>query len=131
VFNSTARSETDDRRQTGLRQFEAVLQVLSRQADIIDGQWTRYRAACAAGAAIPGSPGGREWFAIWSGAIEPNAGAPSPQCRAWWADLSGVAGALRTRMTEAVEAARRAGIYPGAARALRAKFSMDWSGWDR
>ena len=34
-------------------------------------------------------------------------------------------------MKQAEEDARRAGVYPGTARAIRARYSMDWPGWDR
>ncbi len=32
-------------------------------------------------------------------------------------------------MSQADEAARTAGVYPGVQRDLRRKYSMDWDGW--
>jgi hypothetical protein len=38
---------------------------------------------------------------------------------------------LRTRMSDADDAARRAGVYPGTRREIRAKHRLAWDGWER
>jgi hypothetical protein len=34
-------------------------------------------------------------------------------------------------MQQAEERARRAGVFPGTTRAVRARYAMEWPGWDR
>jgi len=131
VFNGTGPSGSDALRESGVKQYESAVQALARQADNIDTDWRRYRSACAEKAASAPASGGREWFGIWNGAIAARESESSPQCRAFWNDIVNASARVKGRMVEIEEAARRAGVYPGSARSVRAKYVMDWAGWDR
>jgi S1-C subfamily serine protease len=129
VFNQPEKSDTDLRRERGAEQFDVAVQTLARQANNIDAQWRRYRAACA-GKSSAGAVYGRDWFGVWSDPVVID-NESLPECRGLLSDVIALAGAVRLGMQDAEEAARRADVYPGTRRDIRRKYSMDWSGWDR
>ena len=122
-----ARSQTDVTRDDGAAQFERVMQAADRRADSLDDYWTRFRNACRAAAAPSG--GDREWFGVWD--RPPSFNTADAQCTRWLSDITQMAGAIRTAMISADEAARTASVYPGVRRELRRKYKLDWDGWER
>jgi hypothetical protein len=129
VFNPTIKSETDLRRERGIKQLELAVQTLARMADGIDLQWQRYRNACA-GKSPDGAAYGRDWFGIWSAPVTID-NQSAPGCRVILGDVVTLAVRVSTGMQQAAENARRADVYPGTARDIRRTYRMDWSGWDR
>ena len=126
IINPVARSETDLARGRGTERFEASVRELGRQANAVDGRWRRYRTVCGA-AASSTSQGGREWFGIWA---KPSVSEPV-DCAAYRSQLVETASQIATAMQNALEEARRAGVYPGVTREIRRKYTMDWPDWDR
>jgi hypothetical protein len=68
------------------------------------------------------------WFAIWSaaGAV---GGTARADCSAMHGDILERANRVRAVMQDASERARRAGVFPGEARDVRRKYSLDYDGW--
>jgi Trypsin-like peptidase domain len=128
TFNPSAKSDTDLARQRGAEQFETTVRALAQQADAVDTQWRRYRAACG-GRSGSGAADGRDWFGIW--AEKSSAGDPGSGCTGFRSDMINAAVAIRLALQQAEENARRAGVYPGVVRDIRKKYVMYWSGSDR
>ncbi len=126
----TSRSETDAMREQGEAQFEKTVQALARQADEIDAAWERYRVACAGKYSVGVVVNGRAWFGLLGDTVLID-NETLPQCRAWHDDVSTNARRVSDVMQQAEEMARRAGVFPGTTRGLRAKYAMEWGGWDR
>ncbi|MFN7982931.1 MAG: trypsin-like peptidase domain-containing protein [Vicinamibacterales bacterium] len=117
----------DVERETGSAQYESAVRSLAAQADQLDAYWQRYTAMCQQ-RATPTTRERRAWLGVWEPA---SAVAESPDCSAVRRDFVSMASALDHAMTLASEAARRAGVFPGEARAVREKYGMSWRGWDR
>ena len=130
VALGTTRTDTDAMRDQGEAQFERTVQLLARQADEIDAAWQRYRVACAGKYTVATVVNGRDWFGLLGDTILID-NETLPQCRAWRDDVSTSARRISDVMQQAEEMARRAGVFPGATRAIRAKYDMEWPGWDR
>jgi S1-C subfamily serine protease len=128
TFNPTAKSDTDLARQRGAEQFETTVRALAKQADALDTQWRRYRAACG-GQNGSGASDGRDWFGIW--ADKTSGSDPGSSCAGFRRDLMNAAVAVRLALQQAEENARRAGVYPGVVRDIRKKYVMYWSRSDR
>ena len=120
-----AQSQSDVMRDQGAAQYERVLQAAARRADSLDDYWQRFRASCRPTVAPNG--GDREWFGIWD--RPPAINTADAQCAKWLADVTKIAGEVRSVMGQADEGARAAGVYPGVQRDLRRKYKMDWDGW--
>jgi S1-C subfamily serine protease len=127
TFNPSAKSDTDLARQRGAEQFETTVRGLAHQADTVDAQWRRYRAACG-GPSGSGAADGRDWFGIW---VEQTTGSDPGGCAGFRSDMIKAAVAIRLALQQAEENARRAGMYPGVVRDIRKKYVMYWSGSDR
>ena len=54
--------------------------------------------------------------------------AVSPGCGEFYRGYRQAADTLRTRVLEADETARRAGVYPGTRRQIRERYRMTWDG---
>lgn len=52
-------------------------------------------------------------------------------CRILWSDMIATYSGIKVEMVSIQEDARRAGVYPGTIRDLRAKYGLEWSGWER
>jgi S1-C subfamily serine protease len=117
----------DDAHARSLAAYELALRSVAAQSDQIDVYWERFKHAC--NAAPTWRAGDREWIGFWT--EPPDVRANVVDCRQLTDDLLRATSAVRTRITTADEAARRAGIYPGEARDLRHKYRLDWDGWDR
>ena len=64
------------------------------------------------------------WFAIWEGFDEK----VSAGCSNYYADLKH-RGGFRRLMSDAADAARRAGVFPGEARDIRHRYRLDSPDW--
>jgi V8-like Glu-specific endopeptidase len=127
AFSSPRTSESDERHLVGLAQYEAMVGSLSAQADYADLQWREYASWCGVSASSAPS-GGRVWFAIWSAAGAAGGNARS-DCAGMRQTILEFANRVKAAMQDASERARRAGVYPGEARELRRKYSLDYDGW--
>lgn len=131
ALDAAARSDPDSLRERGLAQFEQTVAMLARQADVVDAQWRRYRAACAGKATYGTTASGRDWFGVWNNDVVLVDNESLPGCRALRNDIAALGGAVSAGMVQAEEQARRSGVFPGSTRAVRMKYSMDWAGWER
>ncbi|HSK10511.1 MAG TPA: trypsin-like peptidase domain-containing protein [Vicinamibacterales bacterium] len=126
AISGDTRSADERAREEATLSFERRVSDLAEAAERLDAYWADYRASCLSTVAIPrGYP--REWFVVLD-ARSP-AGAAPPACRAWTERLVANTGAWRRAMTEAQDAARRAGVFPGDLRDIQRKYRLDWSGW--
>jgi len=127
AFAGPRTSESDQRHQVGLVEYESAVRTLSTQADYVDLEWRDYANWC--GVSASSAPnGGRAWFAIWSpaGAVGGNARA---DCASMHRDILERGKRVGAAMQDAAERARRAGVYPGEMRDLRRRYSLDYDGW--
>jgi hypothetical protein len=121
---STAADDGEETGETGAAEFEHALADIARRADALDGEWDRFVRSCLA--QPPRRVGDRGWFSIWERTFD--AGAIAPGCEDFFRDFRQAAGALRTRLAEADETARRAGVYPGTRRTVRGRYRLEWDG---
>jgi S1-C subfamily serine protease len=116
-----------DLREQGTQAYRAALESAARAANELDEYWNRY-STCVSSA---GRAGDRAWFAAWEpNGIRLNQAAPY-NCQEWLAVVTTNANNIRTGLTQAAEAARRQGVYPGVMRDLRRQHRMEWIGWER
>jgi S1-C subfamily serine protease len=127
AFNEADDADTGRQREEAARRYEAVLTEVAKRADAFDREWSRFRSVCYEGR-IPGTFD-REWFALF----EPQAlkDPMSPACESYRGELRQAADGIRDVMRESDEAARRAGVYPGVQRDVRARLRLEYSGWGR
>ena len=117
----------DAARAQGLTMLERVTADAARRADALDDYWERFARVCLTRPVR--TSGDREWFAIWERAFPGDA--VSAGCVRDFDAFRDAAEAVRARLVEADEAARQAGVYPGSRRQLRARYRLDWDGWER
>lgn len=116
-----------DLREQGTQAYRAALESATRAASELDEYWTRY-STCVSSAVRAGD---RAWFAVWeANGVRINPAAPY-NCQEWLAVITTNANNIRTGLTQAAEAARRQGVYPGVMRDLRRQHRMEWIGWER
>jgi len=120
-------SETDQVREQGGQFYEQALSELAGRAQRLDSDWQRFREGCYTGAVVGAFD--REWFALLSERALP--GVVAPSCGTFHGDFKRTAGEFRGLMLAADEAARRAGVYPGARRDARRKHRLSHPAWDR
>jgi len=111
----------------GATEFERAVAQAARRADSLDDYWEQFSKVCLTRPAR--SSGDRPWFAIWERHFPTDAVAPA--CVADFRSFSSAADALRSGITNADEAARQAGVYPGSRRELLARYRLAWDGWER
>jgi S1-C subfamily serine protease len=119
-------SETDAARARGEEQFARELQAAARAADQIDDYWNRSASSCVAAASRTGD---RPWFAALDAAGVTLGRSSQWNCGDWLNQVKEDAGAFQTQMRQAIEAARRSGVYPGTLRDIRRRYKLEWSGW--
>jgi S1-C subfamily serine protease len=123
AFN--ARSSTDQMRDDGLKTYDKTVAVAAKRASQLDDYWTRIKQNCSV-RAFAGYD--HEWFGLWDGRA--GLSASDSSCVAALNDLNELASEVRTVMTQAEEAARRASVMPGQLRDIRRRYRMDWTGWN-
>ncbi len=123
-------------RQMGEVAFEKALIPLVEIADKADLAWARYKAGCrenVTATTARAAAGARVWFQDGS-VIDSGSSSSASTYSSTWTETCAELGNVRhfsaqiaTGMCEAEEEARRAGVYPGTIRALRAKYRLEWS----
>ena len=121
------RSPGDSAREQGTLAYDEAMKAMAKHADSFDAEWSRFASACSA--RVTGGAFEREWFALY----EPRTiRMPiSPGCEDARAQFRAAAEAFRARMADLDDAARRAGVYPGAQREIRSRLRLEYSGWGR
>ena len=127
AINDRGASTAETMREEGMRAYEQALTRVVRRADALDLDWPRFKSECYGGRIIGSFE--REWYALYEPRAMP--GMVAPGCEGALADLRSIADAIRAEMTSQNEAARRAGVYPGVQRDIRARLRLEYSGWDR
>lgn len=130
LADTGGKSDTDELRERGQEQFDRSVQMLARAADDMDVAWKQYRAACVGKYTVGTIANGREWFGLYSDTVVLD-NESMPECRARRDELTRVANRIGDGMRQAEESARRAGVFPGTTRTIRAKYAMEWAGWDK
>lgn len=120
-------SDTERMRTDGQQAYEQTLANLARTADTYDAEWRRFRELCYSGRVLGSFD--REWFTLLSDRSLPDP--VSPRCPTYLADITRNAAEFRDAMLRADEAARQAGVYPGARRDARRKHRIEHQSWDR
>jgi S1-C subfamily serine protease len=121
-------SEADSRREAGTRAYEQfIVNQIARRADALEDRWRSFKRVCVAGNA--GAGFSREWFALYQ--PQSMAGAVSPGCAGEFSTLQERAREIDRLVRGADEAARQAGVYPGARRDILRRNRLDYGGWDR
>ncbi|OFW00408.1 MAG: hypothetical protein A3I61_04705 [Acidobacteria bacterium RIFCSPLOWO2_02_FULL_68_18] len=115
-------------REQGTQAYSAALEAAARQAGELDALWTRYAPACVARASTTGD---RPWFAVFGPEDVRLGTSPAYNCEEWLRVVRTNAATVRQELTQAAEAARRQGVYPGVMRGLRRQHRLDWPGWER
>jgi len=126
-FSAPRTSESEQRHQIGLVQYNSTVGALAAQADYADQEWREYATWCGVGSSAAPS-GGRAWFAIWS-ASGAGGGNVRADCSNMHRDILERADKVKAVMVEASERARRNGVYPGEMRDVRRRYSLDYDGW--
>lgn len=123
-------------KERGEAELERALIPLAEKADKADLAWARYEAGChenVSSTTSRAAAGTRVWFGDGS-MVETGAVAGSTAYSSTWTEACSELGTvrfytqqIRSGMCQAEEAARRAGVYPGTVRALRAKYRLEWN----
>ncbi len=117
--------EADGDREGGEAGYERFLVEAARRADQLDRSWTDFVADCLSGRA-PATRSDRGWYALWERFDDTKV---SPSCARFSADFKAAAREFEQRMTDAADAARRVGVYPGVCRQLRQRHRLDSPDW--
>jgi len=121
-----ARSSADVEREQGTKRYSDTVEAIAREAVKLDNYWTRIRTNCIVRVA-PGYD--REWFGLWDGRAQLDT--PDAACGSAVHELQDMAAQVRTMMSTAEEAARRAAVLPGELRDIRRRYRMEWPGFGR
>ena len=116
-------SDTEEARTRGERQFVEALELAARNAEQIDNYWQRYAPLCITQAAANGD---RPWFGVFARdgiGINPLS---TYHCGTFLKTLSSHAGPVRQQVDDAIEQARRSGVFPGTIRTLRRRYRLTW-----
>jgi S1-C subfamily serine protease len=117
---------TEDQRDEGTNAYRAAVERAAGLSNQVDGQWQQYGRNCVARASRAGD---RAWFAVY----EPNGVqiqlSSGVDCPAWLNIVRNNADVIRGQMVQAMEAARRQGVYPGVTRDIRRQFKMEGPDW--
>jgi S1-C subfamily serine protease len=118
-------AEADDDHDEAVAGYERWIADAAKKVESLDRSWAELRAQCMSGP-VPHARGDREWFVIFEGFDENRV---SSGCSNYYSDLSSSARNFERRMTEAADAARRAGVYPGESRDIRHRYRLDSPDW--
>jgi len=99
AFSGPRSSESEQRHQMGLTQYDATVAVLSNQADYAISRGANMRHGCGAGVSAAPS-GGRAWFAIWSAAAA-GGGTVRADCSNMYRDILERANKVKAVMLDA------------------------------
>jgi S1-C subfamily serine protease len=116
-------SDGEDVRARGERQLAQAFEVVARNAEQIDAYWARNAPLCVTQTAATGD---RPWFGVFARdgiAINPLS---AYDCASFLKTLAGHASTVRQQVDEAVEQARRSGVFAGTVRNLRRRHRLTW-----
>lgn len=116
-------SDGEDARARGERQLAQALEAAARNAEQIDAYWVRNAPLCVTQTSAAGD---RPWFGVFARdgiAINPLS---AYDCGSFLKTLSGYASAVRLQVDEAIEQARRSGVFAGTVRDLRRRHRLTW-----
>jgi S1-C subfamily serine protease len=120
-----ASTDSDQRREIGVRQFTQTIAQLARRADELDAYWTQFTNRCYSGLIAGGFA--RNWFALFD--AKAMKGAVADACSPQFMNLQTAANEVRNRVLAADEAARQANVYPGSRRDVLEKYRLNY--WSR
>jgi len=123
------RTDAEDQRVAGERQYDQVVQALARKAAELDDYYRHYEDACGVHAAVAAGGGEHGWLGLIGARVDDNAGRSS--CGGAKRDIATAASQIDDAMRKAGEDARHAGVYPGTMRTTREKHGLVWSAWER
>jgi S1-C subfamily serine protease len=127
VVNEGGASPGATAREQGTLTYGEAMQEMAKRADSFDAEWSRFTSACSA--RVVGGAFNRGWFALYEPAT---IRMPiSPECEDARVQFRAAADAFRAQMAGLDDAARRAGVYPGAQREIRSRLRLEYSGWGR
>jgi S1-C subfamily serine protease len=115
-------ADSDQRRDTGARQFSETIAQLARRADELDTYWTQFTNTCYSGPIAGGFT--RRWFALFD--AKAMKGAVAEGCGPQFINLQTAANEVRDRVLAADEAARQANVYPGSRRDVLEKYRLNY-----
>lgn len=119
------RSATERGRDEATAEFERRVAKVAQAAARIDAGWAEYRPACLRGATLPRGYD-REWLVLLDAARVRTFPAG---CASWTDDLVDAAAVVRRSMTDALGAARAAGVFPGDIREICRRYRLEFAGW--
>lgn len=117
--------EPEEPRLDATAMYEHFIRQAAQQADRLDRSWDDFVHECLGGRA-PRTRGERGWFVLWERFDE---SAVPPTCVRFYVDFQAAAREFHARMTQANDAARRGGVYPGVCRDLRRQHRLDSPDW--
>lgn len=120
------------KRKIGLDEFERDIYELSKKANEMDINYTRYRDSCMfkyTYGNVSIFTYGRTWFSVWEGNVSID-NESTPECRKIWSDFSRLTREIKAGIEYSMEKAKKNGVLPGQMRKVREKYYLDWSGWD-
>ncbi len=115
----------DDEREAATRGYEQFMADAAKRAAQLDRYWSEIVTQCLGGTTPP-TRGERGWYALWDRFDDSRV---SPGCSQYFADFRRAVATFHERMNEAADEARRAGMYPGVARDIRHRYSLDSPEW--
>ena len=111
----------------GVRRYTDTVAALASRAAGLDASWNRYATDCRLRSVKSASA--HEWFRLYD--PQSDLHRTTPECAAGLATLEKEAAAINASMAAAGEAARQAGVFPGARRDVLRKYQLDYPGWQR
>jgi len=121
----TPKSERDEHREKGMREYTENLRELAQRADAVDANWKKFRASCDVeeGPFIE-----RQWFSLWNGRRASMR--DSASCRAWHDYFKESAVSTRDALQRHETKARSMGLVAEHTRSVRRRMNMTFPGWE-
>jgi len=121
----TAKSDRDERREKGLREYTEHLRGLAQRVEAVDVNWKSFWRSCAVEESQVAE---RQWFSLWDGRQTPVR--DSASCRAWLGYFTESAVKTRDALQRYEVDARSMGLITEQTRTLRRRMHMTFQGWE-
>jgi len=119
------KSEFDERRERGAREYTENLKALARRVEAVDVNWQSFRESCQ----VPAGPVAEHpWFSLWDGRSLPMS--DSASCRAWHGYFKDSAVSARDALQRHEAAARSMGLIAQQTRTVRRRLNLTFPGWE-